>query len=145
MNKFYLRDNYGAPARHDRAERLARYGIVLIVAVMAFVAVLRNADAQSARTATITFTRPAKYVDGTDIAAGTVISYNVYQGAKGSTGKAKVATITATATTINTGLQPGETCWQITAVANGVESAQSGEACKTFAFPATEPVTITVT
>lgn len=112
--------------------------------------------AQEPRTATITFTKPTKYVDGTDIEPGTVITYNVYQGAKGvctlSNGnlnagcnKAKVATITATATTINTGLQPGETCWQVTAVANGKESALSNEGCKTFDWPETEAVIITVT
>jgi hypothetical protein len=100
--------------------------------------------AQQARTATISFTKPVQYVDGTAIAASTVVTYNVYQGAKGAT-KTKVATITGTATTINTGLQPGETCWQVTAVANGVESALSNEGCKTFAWPATEAVTITVT
>jgi hypothetical protein len=103
------------------------------------------AMAQTTRTAVITFTRPAVYTDGTAVAASTVLSYKVYQGAKGSTSKPVVATITATATTINSGLQPGETCWQISTVANGIESALSNEACKTFPFPATEAVTITVT
>lgn len=101
--------------------------------------------AQTTRTATITFSKPTQYEDGTPIAAGTTVTYKVYQGARGSTSKTQVATITATATTINTGLQPGETCWQVSAVANGVESALSNEACKMFAYPATEAVTITVT
>src|SRR5687767_13360218 len=102
------------------------------------------ASAQTPRSATITFSRPTKYTDGTDIATGTALSYKVLQGAKG-TAKTVVGTITATATTINAGLQPGETCWQIIVVANGVESAASNEACKTFPFPSTEAVTITVT
>lgn len=114
--------------------------ILIILIALPFAVV-----AQTTRTATVTFTRPTAYVDGTPIATGTTVTYNVYQGARGSTSKARVATITATATTINTGLQPGETCWQISAVANGVESALSNEACKTFAWPATEAVTITVT
>jgi hypothetical protein len=103
-----------------------------------------NAFAQTTRTATITFSRPTKYVDGTDIAAATVITYSVYQGTKGSTNKVKVGEITSTATTVTSGLQPGEVCFQISATANGVEGAKSNEACKTFAHPAPETVTITV-
>lgn len=124
---------------------LWRLGVYLILAAPIALCVTVKADAQTARTATITFSKPTKYTDGTDIVASTVVTYNVYQGAKGSTSKSKVATIAATATTINSGLLPGETCWQVTAVANGVESAVSNEGCKTFAFPATETVIITVT
>ena len=118
-------------------------GVLFLAVVLAFCGTI--AHAQTPRTATITFTRPAQYTDGTPIASGTALSYNVYQGAKGSTSKPKVGTITSTATTISSGLQPGETCWQVSTVANGVESALSNEACKTFAFPAPEVVTITVT
>lgn len=102
------------------------------------------AQAQASRTATITFAKPTQYVDGTPIAAAAVVTYHVYQGTRGST-KTRVGTITATATTISSGLQPGETCWQVTAVANGVESAMSNEGCRVFPFPATESVIITVT
>jgi hypothetical protein len=102
------------------------------------------AYAQTARQAVISFAAPTKYTDGSSIPASVAISYNVYQGAKGAV-KPKVATITATSTTINTGLAAGETCWQVSSVANGVESALSNEACKSFPFPATDPVTITVT
>lgn len=114
--------------------------LILLASILPFAA-----ESQEPRTATISFTKPVLYIDGSAIAAGTTVTYNVYQGVKGSTNKPKVATITGTATTINTGLQPGETCWQVTAVANGVESAMSNEACKTFAWPAIEAVTITVT
>jgi hypothetical protein len=101
--------------------------------------------AQTARTATITLTAPTQYTDGTTIASSAAISYRVYQGAKGSTSKALVGTITSTSTTINSGLQAGqEYCWQVTAVINGVESAQSNEGCKSFAFPTPNAVTITV-
>jgi uncharacterized cupredoxin-like copper-binding protein len=113
--------------------------LVIACSMAAFVA-----SAQTTRTATITFTRPTKYVDGTDIAAATVITYSVYQGTKGSTNKVKVGEITSTATTVTSGLQPGEVCFQISATANGVEGAKSNEACKTFAHPAPETVTITV-
>jgi hypothetical protein len=101
------------------------------------------AIAQTPRTATISFVRPAEYVDGTPIASTVAVSYKVFQGARGAT-KTLVGTITATDTTITSGLQPGETCWQVSVVANGVESALSNEACKAFEFPATEAVTITV-
>lgn len=102
------------------------------------------ANAQTPRTASISFVRPTHYVDGTVVAEGTVLTYNVYQGPRGAN-KPQVATITATTTTISTGLQPGETCWQVTVIANGKESAPSNEACKTFEWAATETVTITVT
>jgi len=102
-----------------------------------------EAQTPPARTATITFSRPAQYTDGTAIPATTALTYKVLQGARGAT-KPQVGTITATATTINTGLPAGETCWQIITVANGVDSALSNEACKAFPFP-TEAVTITVT
>jgi hypothetical protein len=92
-----------------------------------------------------TLTAPTQYTDGTTIASSAAISYRVYQGAKGSTSKALVGTITSTSTTINSGLQAGqEYCWQVTAVINGVESAQSNEGCKSFAFPTPNAVTITV-
>lgn len=116
----------------------------LAVALMLF-GLVHYAFAQTPRTATITFTRPTQYTDGSALGSAVVVTYKVYQGAKGSTTKPVVATITSTATTVTSGLQPGETCWQISAVANGVESALSNEACKTFAFPAPETVTITVT
>jgi Kef-type K+ transport system membrane component KefB len=103
------------------------------------------AHAQTTRSASITFTRPAQYTDGSVIASNAAISYRVYQGLKGQA-KTQVATITATATTINTGLAAGsEYCWEVTAVINDVESARSNEACKAFAFPTPETVTITVT
>jgi fibronectin type 3 domain-containing protein len=126
--------------------KYARFAFqALALAVLGCIVLAIPAHAQEQRTATISFTKPTKFVDGTDIPAGTVITYSVYQGAKGSSTKPKVATINGTSTTINTGLQPGETCWQVTAVANGRESAMSNEGCKSFPWPATEPVIITVT
>lgn len=119
-------------------------GLIALLVVMGVSLWLAVANAQTARSATISFTRPTQFTDGTTIPTGTTITYNVYQGARGSTSKTRVGTITGTSTTINSGLQPGEYCWQVTTVANGAESALSNEGCKTFAFP-TEAVTITVT
>jgi hypothetical protein len=137
------------PVSEVNEERRSARGVLIYLVLMVVILIgslwYAIANAQTARTATITFTRPTHYVDGTPIPAGTVLTYKVLQGARGSTNKPQVATITATATTINSGLQPGETCWQLITVANGVDSAVSNEGCKTFAWPATEPVTITVT
>jgi hypothetical protein len=102
------------------------------------------AIAQTPRTATITFARPTQYVDGSALGSSVAVSYKVFQGAKGSTSKALVGTITSTSASITSGIPPGETCWQVSVVASGGESALSNEACKTFAFPSPETVTITV-
>lgn len=133
--------------QHKDSSWLASTALVLLLlaGAAAMLFVTYKAMAQTPRTATITFTRPTQYTDGSALGSAITVTYNVYQGAKGSTSKPKVATITSTATTVSSGLQPGETCWQISAVANGVESALSNEGCKTFAFPAPETVTITVT
>jgi fibronectin type 3 domain-containing protein len=104
---------------------------------------IAQTHADDAREAIITFTRPTRYVDGTPINSQTAITYRLYQG-KRSEQKALVAEINTTSVTVNTGLPPGETCWEVTAVANGVESARSNEACKSFPYPAPQAVTITV-
>lgn len=119
-------------------------GLLLALLFLAYT-FMPLAHAQTARTATITYTRPTQYTDGTTLGASVAVSYKVYAGAKGSTNKTVIGTVTTTATTINTGLPPGETCFQVSAIANGAESALSNEACKTFPFPAPETVTITVT
>jgi hypothetical protein len=117
---------------------------VLVVLAIALGAIFWSpAHAQEPRTATIIFTAPTHYVDGTPIAADTPLSYHVYQGERGGQ-KQRVATITETAATIDTGLPPGEMCWEVTAVANGVESARSNEGCKFFPWPAPQTITITV-
>lgn len=108
---------------------------------LAFLSVF--ASAQAAPTATITFSPPTAYADGTPIAAGTVLSYNLYQGEKGAA-KTKVGSVTSP-TTVTTGLQVGKSyCWAVSAVANAVEGALSDEACKSFPFPAPGKITITV-
>lgn len=114
-----------------------------LLGAITLIGACRVVQAQEPRVATITFTPPTKYVDGTDIAPGTVITYKLYQGSRGSE-KTHVADIDGSPVIVDTGLKPGETCWQVSSVANGVESDLSNEACKTFPWPATEPVVITV-
>lgn len=121
------------------------YGAIASLAICILLSFALVANAQTARTATITFAAPTKYTDGSSIAAGTTVTYRLYQGEKGGA-KTQVASLSTTATTVNTGLQAGrEYCWEVTAVINGQESARSNEACKAFAFPIPETVTITVT
>lgn len=111
----------------------ATYAGLILVAALAY-----------ADPAVLTFQAPTAYTDATPIAPGTALTYNVYQALQGQP-LAKVATITATTTTITTGLTPGQTfCFAVTAVANGQESAQSNQQCKLSAFPVPNAVTITV-
>lgn len=125
--------------------RMARWGVIALLAAVLACTMIRLAEAQETRSATITFYAPTKYTDGSSIAQGTQITYRLYQGEKGQT-KTLAATLTSTATKVSTGLQAGkEYCWQVTAVINGQESERSNEACKAFAFPIPETVTITVT
>jgi hypothetical protein len=127
----------------DVLSPLFRWTMTAIGAVVLF-AMCAAVQAQEPRQAKITFSRPAQYVDGTAIPANVTVTYRVYQGEKGQP-KTAVATIGDSPATITTGLQAGkEYCWQITAIANGVESDRSNEGCKSFPFLATEAVIITV-
>lgn len=129
-----------------RIERRQRIAIIVLAALLLIVGSLAayKATAQTppTRTATISFSAPTKYTDGSTITAGATITYGVYQGLKGQF-KTRVSTITATSTTVNTGLQASEYCWHITAIIGGTESDASEEKCKSFLKP--EIVTITVT
>lgn len=111
---------------------------LMILSLFATVAI-----AQVVRTATISWTAPTTNVDGSTITSA--ITYNLYQGAKGSATKPQVATGISAGSKIVTGLPAGEVCFEVTAVtAVGGESAHSNEACKTFPQPAPNTVTITV-
>lgn len=143
MNKHYIRDDGLSDTQLHHVGTGFRWFFVYLLGVVLLV-IGAIAYGQEPRTAEITFNRPTQYTDGTPIAADTPIAYHVYQGTRGGGEKVRVATITETGTTITTGLPPGETCWQVSAVANGTESALSNEACKSFPWPATEAITITV-
>lgn len=104
--------------------------------LLALCALTLCAEAQSAPSATLTWTGPTTYSDGSPIDP-TTLTYNVYQGLQGQT-KVKAQTVSALTATLSTGMIAGRTyCWAVTAVANSLESAPSGEACKTF--PAVAP------
>ena len=101
-------------------------------------------QAQAVEPTIISFTAPTTYTDGSAIASGTAISYNVMQAPKGAT-LVKVATITTTSTTITTGIVPGtEYCFGVTAVIAGQESGPSGTVCKLTPQLVPSAVVITV-
>ena len=114
--------------------------LVAVISTCAF-----SAAAQTANTATITFTRPAIYADGSALdPVAVAVTYGLYQGLQDQP-KTKVATINAVTSTVTTGLLSGSTyCFQVSAIANGVEGDLSLEACKTFPFSKPGVVTITV-
>lgn len=102
------------------------------------------AMAQTAPSATLTWSAPTLYSDGTTIPSTVTITYNVYQGASATT-LTKVATgVTTLTDLITTGLVDGQTYfWAVTAVANSLEGAQSNVVSKSFA--AVPPGTVTLT
>lgn len=123
----------------------AKTQIWLMASIWAGIVIVGAAhSAFAVEPAVISFMAPTKYTDGSDIAAGTAISYAVYQAERGKV-KAKVATITTTSASITTGLTPGvEYCFAVTAIVAGVESAQSGEGCKLVPLLVPQAVVITV-
>jgi hypothetical protein len=99
------------------------------------------ANAQAATPATVTWIGPTTFTDGSTIPAATAISYNLYQGASG----AEVLLPTPfTSTTYSTTITV-TTCWKVTAVIAGQESAPSAEACKSPPKIPSPPTGLTVT
>lgn len=122
---------------------MKRFTSILAIAIGLAASLLAGpAAAQAANTATITFTAPTALADGSAIPVGSVLSYNVYQGEKGAA-KTKVATISASPGSVTTGLSTGKAyCFQLSAVLNGLEGAQSNEACKSFVPPGIFTITV---
>lgn len=97
------------------------------------------AVAQTVNQATLSWTPPATYSDGTAIAPAS-LTFGVYQGIGPGTAKTKIGTATfgeAGAFVVNSGLALGNNyCWQVTSIVGSQESVPSNEACKNFPFPA---------
>jgi hypothetical protein len=101
--------------------------------------------AQTAPTATLTWSAPTTYSDGTAIPSTVTVTYNIYQGTSATTLTKVAAGVTAVTDSITTGLADGTTYyWAVTAVAGGLEGAQSNVASKVFASVAPGVVTLTV-
>jgi hypothetical protein len=107
-------------------------------------AALLAAGVASAATASLSWTPPTANVDGSAI-TGT-ITYNVYQGVQGATPAKVQSALTTASATVTAGLTPGTTqCFTVTAVVNGVESAQSNSGCAAVSYPTPgAPTQITV-
>jgi hypothetical protein len=96
-------------------------------------------------TAVVSFVAPTLQSDGTPFPAGTVLTYNLYQGtASGAEVKVASGLGPNSPITISTGLTSGQTVyWYLTAVDSGGEGLPSNEACKLF--PAAVPGTFVIT
>lgn len=98
-----------------------------------------------AGTATLEWAAPTSYSDGSAIPAGVAITYNIYQGTSATSLSQVASGVTALTDSITTGLVDGQTYfWSVTAVANGMEGAQSNVVSKTIPFAAPGAVTLTV-
>ena len=109
-----------------------------LIALLAFAPL-----AALAGTANLAWTAPTLNTDGTAITAP--LSYKVYGGVQGSA-KAVLATVSALAYTHSTAPNGVTYCYQVSAVAGGVESALSAEGCKVMppAVP-NPPTNLTIT
>lgn len=113
-----------------------------LLALLALLIAPALATAQT--TAELSWTPPARYLDGPGGTPGTAIdpkslTYNVFQGAQGSakTKAGNTAPGVATYSVPAAALPVGTTqCWQVSAVsAGGTESGLSNEACKAVPWP----------
>lgn len=95
------------------------------------------ASVAEAGTATLNWTAPTKFTDGSSIAGA--ITYNVYKGLQGQNKALLVGGVT-TLTYSATGLVAGTTvCFTVTAVVAGQESDPSNEGCKLIPLPVPNP------
>jgi hypothetical protein len=96
-----------------------------------------------AGTATLTWTAPTQYTNGTAIAAP--ITYRVYRGNCGAA-KTLLASPAAATYVDSTAPNGSNLGYTVSAVVAGVESAQTTEMCKVFPLPVPNPPTnLTVT
>lgn len=101
-------------------KRLIAFGLLLPLIALAQAAT---------PTATVSWTAPTTNTDGSSITAA--LTYNLYAGTSCTSMSKLVSGITTVSTVVTspTTLAPGTTvCFAVTAVANGVESAQSNTA-----------------
>lgn len=113
--------------------------ILSILALLTFCAPVVQAQAATP-VVTITWVAPTQNVDLTPITAP--LTYQLYIGKSGAEVKSG-SPLAATSFTLTPSPAPGtQVCVKVTAIANGVESAQSGEACATMPFPAPNSPTV---
>ena len=83
-------------------------------------------------TVTVSWTPPTTYTDGSSIAAGTPITYNVYTGAAGA--ETRAATVNINSYVFSSATLSGVVCIKVSSVVAGVESAPTPERCVTVAM-----------
>ena len=94
-------------------------------------------SSMAANTAVLNWTATTQDDSGATITSP--VTYNVYQGVSGAAKTLTQSGVTATTFTATTGLTGGSTvCWEVSAIAGGVEGPHSAEACKTF--PVAKPL-----
>jgi hypothetical protein len=100
--------------------------------------------AASTESASLVWTAPTANTDGSAITA--TLTYNIYQGPSGALVKVQSA-VSGTTATVTSGLTAGSVqCFAVTAIENGVESAQSNSACVTIPSPSpAAPTNLTIT
>ena len=91
-----------------------------------------SAHGATTPTYTVTWSAPTKYTDQTTIAGA--ITYQLYVGASGQEMRYKTP-VTAPPYVLVPTPGPGQTCVQVTATVNGVESIRSAEVCATVPLP----------
>lgn len=114
--------------------------------LIAAVAGLAIAAGTGTGTATWMWSAPTAFTDGTPIPSTDTITYNLYLGsAPGAEAATPAQTGITALTATSTGFSAGqEVCGNLTAVVNGLESAHSNEACKTFPAVPNPPTGLTV-
>lgn len=101
--------------------------------------------AQTAPTATLSWTAITTYTDGTTIPSSCPVTYNIYQGTTATTLTKVASGVTTLTSSISTGLTDGNTYfWAVTGVACTIEGAQSNVGSKAFAAGIPGTVTLTV-
>lgn len=95
--------------------------------ISALLALAISAAFAAALTSTITWTPPTTNTDGTVISGP--ITYQLYVGAKGAEVKYKTPVTSPPYVLVPTPAPGTQVCVQVTATANGVESAPSAEVC----------------
>lgn len=121
--------------------QLKRFGPgILLAAVLACLCIASDyaqaqttASKSAGSTAVLTWQAPVSNTDGTPIAAGSTITYSVYQGAT------KVATGLTVLTFTSAPLAVGNVCWTVTDTIGGIESAQSPQVCVAVVAPTPNP------
>lgn len=121
--------------------------VIAAIALLLLPFALRAAEpVNAAPQVRLSFTAAAKFTSGTDFPVGAVVRYHVFGALKGAEKFLIGTPISATSATISTGLEMGKTyCYVVyTEVnGNGIFSAASNEACKSFDQPASVTITIT--